>query len=139
MFEKLLELSTLFFDRWLLGHLDWKWTMSCLDSKTFVVFQVFHNLINGTHSSIAKHANPFSEYYYYHKTWGYSLDCQVVVHDKKQLLTYLWSFLGMWMIQKFSKDQVFPSKHNTVDYSIWRKDAKMIYLLICLEIRNIPC
>ncbi len=58
--------------------------MSYLDSKTFVVFQVFHNLINGTHSSIAKHANPFSEYYYYHKTWGYSLDCQVVVHDKKQ-------------------------------------------------------
>jgi hypothetical protein len=41
-------------------------------------------VINGIHFSITKHAHPFSEYYYYHKTWGYSLVCQVVVHDKKQ-------------------------------------------------------
>ncbi len=52
--------------------------------KNFCSLPSFHNSINGTHFSITKHANPFSEYYYYHKTWGYSLDCQVVVHDKKQ-------------------------------------------------------
>ncbi len=52
--------------------------------KNFCNLPSVHNVINGTHFSITKHADPISEYYYYHKTWGYSLVSQVVVHDKKQ-------------------------------------------------------
>lgn len=137
MFERLLELSTLFFEEWLFGHLDRKWTMSYLNSKNFVVFQVFHNLINGTHSSITKHVDPFSEYYYYHKTWDYSLVCQVVVHDKKQFTN-----LFVRLPRNVNDSRVFKrsSFYNKTQYhGLFNLDAKMIYLLICLEIRNIPC
>ncbi len=54
--------------------------------KNFCSLQSVHNPMSGTHFSITKHIDPFSEYYYYHKTWGYSLVCQVVVHDKKQFI-----------------------------------------------------
>jgi hypothetical protein len=51
--------------------------------KNFCNLPSVHNVIDGTHFSITRLACPFSEDYYYQKTRGYNLVCQVVIDDKK--------------------------------------------------------
>jgi hypothetical protein len=51
--------------------------------KTFCDLPSIHGAIDGIHFSISKPFGPFSIKYYYHKTRGYIVVCQVVVDDKK--------------------------------------------------------
>lgn len=75
-----------------------------------------HGVMDGTHFSIIRHVSPFSEDYYYYKTMGYNLVYQAIIDDKKQFVNmFVGPPLGVWMIQKFLKDQVFTIIHNIMD------------------------
>lgn len=72
--------------------------------------------MDGTHFSIIRHVSPFNEDYYYYKTMGYNFVYQAIIDDKKQFVNmFVGPPLGVWMIQKFLKDQVFTIIHNIMD------------------------